>query len=137
MKLEPVSKIKANLGFGVNGDVQRFFTNQCATHMNKYVPFNVGALRNQIDVGLDYITYMSPYAHYQYIGDLYVDPITLKGAFFEENYGFWSRPNTEKILSGKPLNYHTPGTGSYWDKRMWSAEGEQIIKDTENYMKRR
>lgn len=133
--LEPVSKIKANLGLGTNGETQRFFTEECARKMNKYVPYKNGGLQESIFVGDDYIDYRSPYSHYQYIGELYVDSKTGKGAFFNENYGYWSRPDTTKIPSGRPLNYHTPGTGNYWDKRMWSAEGKEIIKDVEKHMK--
>ena len=127
--------VKKRLGFGVNSEVQRLFTNECAREMNEFVPKDIGILRMLIDIGYDYIEYQSPYAHYQYIGEKYVDPITLKGAFYSPDYGFWSRPNTEKIPSGIPLNYHTPGTGNYWDKRMWTAKGEDIIKTIEKEIK--
>lgn len=129
------SEIKARLGFGVNGEVQRFFTNDCAIHMDKFIPFDTGVLRNLKTIGFDYVDYLSPHAHYMYNGELYVDPITGKGAFYNPDYGFWSRPNTEKIPSGIDLNYHTPGTGAFWDKRMWSAEGKDVIKDTQNFMR--
>lgn len=68
MSLNPVSKIKADLGINAGGRVQRFFTETCYKHMDKYVPKDVGNLRNIIDRGADYITYESPYAHAQYVG---------------------------------------------------------------------
>ena len=64
--------VKKRLGFGVNSEVQRLFTNECAREMNEFVPKDIGILRMLIDIGYDYIEYQSPYAHYQYIGEKYV-----------------------------------------------------------------
>lgn len=68
MKLKPVSQIKADLGINAGGRIQRFFTDTCYKHMDKYVPKDTGVLRTNIDKGADYITYESPYAHAQYVG---------------------------------------------------------------------
>lgn len=69
MKLNPISTIKANLGIEPNGRVQRFFTDTCAKHMDKYIPLGeTGNLRGIVDKGADYITYENNYAHAQYIG---------------------------------------------------------------------
>lgn len=68
MKMKPISTIKANLGIEPKGRVQRFFTDTCYKHMDKYVPKDTGNLRDVIDKGVDYITYESPYAHAQYVG---------------------------------------------------------------------
>lgn len=68
MKLNPISQIKADLGINPNGRVQKFFTDTCYKHMDKYVPKDTGMLRDNIDKGTNYITYEVPYAHAQYIG---------------------------------------------------------------------
>ncbi|MBQ7798745.1 MAG: hypothetical protein IJ371_06460 [Clostridia bacterium] len=107
VKLKPTSQIKARLGIEPNGRVQKFFSNTCYKHINKYVPMDEGNLRINADVKADSITYESPYARYQY-------------------YGI--------SKSGKPLNYRTPGTGDYWDKRMVSAEMEQVVQEVQNYI---
>ena len=107
VKLKPTSQIKARLGIEPNGRVQKFFSNTCYKHMNKYVPMDEGNLRINADVKSDSITYESPYARYQY-------------------YGI--------SKSGKHLNYRTPGTGDYWDKRMVSAEIEQVVQEVQNYI---
>ena len=80
--------------------------------MDKYVPMDTGALSETLDVGADYITYEQPYAHYQYKGI---------------------------SQSGKPLNYSTEKhayAGSYWDKRMVSAEMNDVIKEVQEYVNR-
>ena len=107
MKMKPISTIKANLGIEPNGRVQRFLTDTCYRHMDKYVPKDVGNLRTIVDKGINYITYESPYAHAQYIGEVHGSPVR---------------------------NYTTPGTGPYWDKRMWSAEKEQVIREVQEYV---
>lgn len=140
LELKPTSVIKARLGLNAGGKVQKYFTQRCAHHMDKYVPKQSGEqggkLRTKIEVEDDGIIYKSPYAHYQYKGELYVDPKTKKGAMYSEEYGFWSRPNVLKVPSGEKLKYHTPGTGSYWDKRMWSAEKDTVIKEVQRYFDR-
>jgi hypothetical protein len=107
VKLKPTSQIKARLGIEPNGRVQKFLTNTCYKHMDKYVPRDEGNLRTIVDIKADSITYESPYAKYQYYG---------------------------VSKNGKPLNYRTPGTGDYWDKRMVSAEMQNVVEEVQNYV---
>ena len=102
-KMQPTSVIKARLGIEPNGRIQKFFTNECAKAMDKFVPFDNGDLANYNIEG-NVIIYEQPYARYQYLG---------------------------LSKSGKPLNYSTdkhPLATSYWDKKMWTAEGQDIVK---------
>ena len=103
MELRPISQIKASLGIDPTGPVQKFFTDTCAKHMDKYVPKDIGNLRNNVTLTTNSITYESPYAEYQYYGV--------------------REDGTHKVK-----HYTTPGTGPYWDKRMWSAESDRIIR---------
>lgn len=75
--------------------------------MDKYVPYDTGMLRTNVSKTTDTITYESPYAHYQYIGTLYVMG-NGKGAYYDPDYGFWSKPGVAKSPSEKSLIYHTP-----------------------------
>lgn len=109
VQLKPTSQIKAKLGLEPNGRVQKFFTDTCYKAMDDFVPYREGDLRTIVDIQDDSITYESPYAKYQYYG-------------ISKN--------------GKPLNYKTPGTGSYWDKRMWTAKGKDVIKAVQDEINR-
>ena len=109
VKFKPVAQIKAELGLEPNGRVQKFFTNTCYKHMDKYVPMDLGNLRTVVDIQDDSITYESPYARYQYYGE-------------------------REDGSHKVQNYSTPGTGSFWNKRMISAEIDDVIKEVQEYM---
>lgn len=111
MGLKPISEIKADLGIEPNGKVQKYFTERCYQHMDKYVPKDTEALRETVVKGTDYIKYNVSYAHAQYVGIVHGTPI-------------------------KPENYTTPGTGPYWDERVKSAEMNDIIKECQEYMKR-
>ncbi len=115
VELKPTSQITARLGINPDGKVQKFFTDTCANRMDKYVPIDTGMLSTIIDKGQDYITYESIYARYQYKGI---------------------------SKSGKPLDYSNshekhPYAGDYWDKRMVSAEMEDLIKDVQRYVNKR
>lgn len=109
--LKPISEIKSRLGVDSNGRVQKFFTNTCYKYMDKYVPMDRGDLRTIVDIQEDNITYESPYARYQYYGE-------------------------REDGSHKVQNYTTPGTGPYWDKRMVSAEIDDVVKEVQDYINR-
>lgn len=109
VKMQPTSVIKARLGIEPNGRVQKFFTNTCYKHMDKYVPKDEGNLRTIVDIESDSITYESPYARYQYYG---------------------MRDDGTHVVQ----NYTTPGTGPYWDKRMVSAEMQDVVKEVQDYI---
>ena len=109
VKIKPTSQIKARLGLEPNGRVQKFFTNSCYKHMDKYVPKDEGNLRTNVDIQPTSITYESPYARYQYIG---------------------MRDDGSRVVK----NYTTPGTGTYWDKRMVSAEIDDVVKEVQDYV---
>ena len=136
VELKPASEIKARLGIEPNGRVQKFFTSTCAKHMDKYVPMRNGNLRTNVDIQPDSITYESPYAHYQYEGKLYVME-NGKGAYYSPDYGFWSKKGVAKQPSNRDLVYHTSGTGHHWDKRMVSAEMQDVVKEVQDYFNKR
>lgn len=111
VKMQPTSVIKVNLGLEKGGRVEKFATQTCAIHMDKYVPYDEGYLADY-RIEDNKVIYQQPYAQYQY-------------------YGI--------SKSGKPLNYSTdkhPQATSYWDKKMWSAEKDAVIKEIQDYIRR-
>lgn len=104
--MKPTSEIKTRLGIDPNGRVQKFFTNTCYKHMDKYVPFDEGDLSTIVDIQSSWITYEMPYARYQYY------------LVNEEN---------------RNRNFHPLAT-SYWDKHMVSAEMRDIEKEVQDYI---
>lgn len=111
VKIQPTSVIKERLGIEPNGRVQRYFTNTCYEHNDKYVPMDEGNLRKNSYAETDRYVYESPYARYQYYG-------------IRED-------GTHKVK-----RYTTPNTGAYWDKLMVSAEIQDIVKEVQDYIRR-
>lgn len=109
--MKPISTIKADLGIETDGPIQKLFTNTCYRHMDRYVPKDTGILRRTVSLTSKTITYEQPYAHAQYVG-------YTKGPV-------------------KPENYTTPGTGPYWDRRMKSAEMQDIVREVQDEIRRR
>ena len=117
--LEPKPVIKANLGIQNGGPVHAFFTDACAKAMDRFVPFDTGTLAetvvlkngdiNRSNVNVDSITYNQEYASIVYEG----------------------------ISHGKKIQFHTdkhPDATSYWDLHMWTAKGDDIVRQTQKYM---
>ena len=108
-------------------------------HMRLKMPQNSGMMiANTRNPESGLVTVETPYAHYINEGILYVDPITGKGAFYNENYGYWSRPDTKKVPSGRPLNYHGgPNRGAHFVERTVSENYDDILREAQKESDRR
>ena len=90
------------------------------------------AMMTQTVIGSGQIRQNTPYARYQYYGVLFVDPITLKGSFYDARTGrHWSRKGVAKIPdpNGRTLTYNTSKNalaGSHWFDRAMKDHGESI-----------
>lgn len=59
-------KIINKYGINKNGDTRLYASNRCFIRMQKYVPFDTGALSTTVTVKPESVTYEQPYAHRQY-----------------------------------------------------------------------
>lgn len=93
--------------------------------INKYVPKKSGRLRRSARVTPSEIIWSTPYAHYQYMGEVYGPnlPITSRGKII----GWYSIRGMKKTPTGRELGvpgywmgwrfgYTTRGTHHHWDK---------------------
>jgi len=131
--------ISINLDFSNLGKkldiAQDALDSQIWADMQNYMPHDTGSMIQQINI-LNQATrgevyFLAPdhdYAHYMWAGIKYVDPITGKGAFYSEDYGFWSRPGVEKIPSDKPLHYSDPYARAHWDEVAFENHGDQWVE---------
>lgn len=94
-----------------------------------YIPFRTGVLRGsyRYPEGIDgsSVEWDTPYAHYQYQGELYL----------ASNGSSWARKGEEKYPSGRPLTFQQPGTGKLWFEQAkkqnlskWEKEVEKTAK---------
>lgn len=137
LELPSIADIVKELGFNENGEIQKYIDNFILYHSEPYTPgshiHDSGVIGTKIGSGE--VVWDSPDANYLYEGKLMVDPYILKGAFFSKDYGFWSRPNTEKIMDpeGKDLSFHGGGKrGSHWFDRMMDEEYDELVEGIQN-----
>ena len=130
--LELPKDLVKSVGLDEGGKVQIYIDSFVLYHSEPYVPgkhiHDSGVVATKIGSGK--VIWDTPDANYLYEGKLMVDPITLKGAFFAPDYGFWSRPNTQKIMdpTGRDLVYHGGGLrGSHWFDRMIENEMDDLL----------
>ena len=137
VKMKPTSEIKARLGIDPNGRVQKFFTHTCRIHIDKYVPYSDGNLAETVREDTKHIRYLSPYAHYMYEGKVMGPNVPIKRKGTDEIVA-WYSPIKPKYYTGAEIKYNKsmhPLAGPRWDKRMWSAEKEKVLKEVEEFIR--
>ncbi len=115
-----------------------FLAASAARFMAPYVPAENLVLSQNISITANeehgYVTYNSPYAHYQYMGEVYGPNIPIFDG--DTLMGFWSPPH--KKPTGRKLQYNTfihPLATDHWDKAMMTARKRDLVKSYAEYLK--
>ena len=102
-------------------NTQKVLNMQVVADCDEYIPMQQGALRGSVNYpdGIygGEIAWNTPYAHYQYMGELYLTEDGRSFAFRGER----------KYPTGLPLQQHHPGTEDHWFDRAKQAHCEQWI----------
>lgn len=102
VKMNASQKILLKRYLNKNGEAQREFSKECAKHMNNYIPYLDGRLKDMnVEVNKNNVTYTAPYAKKQY---------------------YTNKGNGKQGLNQGGLR------GKMWDKRMWVDKGDSIVK---------
>lgn len=129
MQYPSVTTIKTDLDINNNGSTHKYFTERCWVKMGYFIPGGInGELHKNVNLSINEIAYNSPYAHYMWAGELYIDPNTGSS---------YAKKGVTKEPTGIALNYHTPGTGAFWNIRMWNAKEEEIVKEVQQFIDRK
>ncbi|MBQ8633183.1 MAG: hypothetical protein IJ420_06215 [Lachnospiraceae bacterium] len=129
-EMKPTAILKKERGLNDGGRVQAYIDNACIRLMNPYTPMESGDLCQSVkrgsDIGSGTLVYASPYARYQYYGEVYGPnyPITENGVVV----GFYSPP--KKQPTGREIEYSTakhPSAGKLWFERMKADHKEKIL----------
>ena len=113
---------------------------QVVADSSKFIPFRDGALRqsatypNGIE-GND-IEWNTPYAHYQYMGEVYINPKHNASGFIGKD-GMWHGWRGAKVPSGRPIEYHTEGTGDHWFDKAAEAYLPEWVEGVAKIMRSR
>lgn len=118
----------------INDKTQLFMANEAKRFMDPYVPAQNLALaqnvRTYVEDGKGIVHYQSPYAHYQYKGELYVSSVTGSP---------WASKGEHKVPAGKQLNhskFRHPLATSEWDKAMMKTRKGDLTSAVQNYINR-
>lgn len=110
-----------------------FLANEAKRLMDPYVPAENMMLSQNVEVytekGEGVVHYLSPYAHYQYEGLLYVSSLTGSA---------WSH-GEYKVETKKKLKHSTfrhPLATSHWDKAMMTARKGDLADAYQRYLNR-
>lgn len=115
-------------------EAQKLLNEQVVADCDPLIPFQQGALRNSVNYpqgvyGTE-IEWNTPYAHLQYTGIVYGPNIPIKDS--EGNITGWYSP-PKKHSTGRPITYHTPGTGKEWfetAKQRHAADWLRLVRET-------
>ena len=102
-------------------NAQKALNMQVVADCDEYIPMQQGALRGSVNYpdGIygGEIAWNTPYAHYQYMGELYLTEDGRSFAFRGER----------KYPTGLPLQQHHPGTADHWFDRAKQSHCERWI----------
>ena len=110
-------------------NVGKFVASEWSRYFAKYVPMQSGTLRTNISIEPFKVIYESPYAHYQWEGELYV----------ADNGSSWAKQGEIKHPTGIPLNYskeQNPLATSHWEVPAYDAFKDVVANSISEYIRR-
>lgn len=125
-------EILARLNLESGGLVQKVIDSEIIRQCEPYVPFDAGVLTQSAwantKVGSGLIVYNTPYARYQYYGEVY-------GPNFLVNIGgemqWRSKKGAKKHPTGRQMNYSLevhPQAGSHWFERAMADHKQDVLE---------
>ena len=122
-------------GTGTGGHVQKAVDAAVIRESFPYVPFAEGMLAGSAntatEVGSGEVVYDTPYARYQWYGEVYGPniPVVENGVIV----GYWSPP--EKFPTGRQLEYsrdHNHLAGSHWCERAMADHKKDVLEEAQH-----
>ena len=141
---KPVETIMKSHGLEAGGAVQRFHTLNVLRRITKYMPYRTGATikltQAQSPISGDAVNTYVPFARYLHEGKTMVNAATGKGPAFIPNVGYRFPKGSKLRATDRPLTYtdaKNPDAGPFWGRRLMAAEGDAMLQDLKNYVRRR
>lgn len=141
---KPLEAIMRSHGLDPGGAVQRFHTQNALRRIVKYMPYRTGATikltQAQSPISGDAINTFVPYARYLHEGRVMVNAKTGKGPAYIPHVGYRYPRGATLKATNRPLSYTTtknPNAGPYWGRRLMASEGDAMLHDLKNYVRRR
>lgn len=104
-----------------------------------YVPFRTGSLDQRTRVVDNCIIYPGPYAHYLYMGKVWVDPVTHAAGFMTDD-GWKSRYGVKKVETDRNLVFYKASghaqAQSHWFEASKAENLEKWVRIADREVKR-
>lgn len=114
---------------------QMYVDSEAIRLMVPYTPMDNGPLAESVKIGTvigsGKLQYKSPYARYQYYGEVYGPNIPIFESGISEPVAFFSPRGQKKFPTGRQLKYNTskhPKAGKMWFERMKADHKRDIAK---------
>lgn len=134
LDLSELDDLLRQRGLLPGGRVQRVVDEAVIRYCDPKVPMSTGTLKTSVlmasHIGEGMIVYHTPYAHYQYVGEVYGPsyPIYEGG----ELAGFRSPKNQPKYPTGRRIIYNgAPEHGANWFERAMAEHREDVIREAQ------
>ena len=132
-------RILSERGLGASKAATLYIAEVIRRLCDPYVPLQQGTLKNTAQVvssgGQVYILYNTPYAHYQYMGEVYGPNIPIRDEATGAILGYYSRKDIKKTPTGREINYSgAPMRGKKWVERMMADRGGEVRRELARYV---
>ena len=136
------SALERQLGAAVTPDdkLMLYAHQQFAKYCAPYVPKETGTLVQTVDVKPDRVEWKQPYAHYQYMGEIYGPNIPIRDKATGMIVGYFSQPGVTKKPTGRALTYSkemNPQATDHWDVPAMAAHMDDLLADIGNFITKR
>lgn len=122
--MKPTAEMIKSHGLGEGGEIQKFVDSECKRVMEPYTPMISGMMIDSVEVGTvigsGVIEYTSPYARFQYYGNVMI---------YEPTGSTWAPLGGKKVVTDKKLVHNTsrhPKAGPLWFDRSMADHKEEI-----------
>lgn len=111
-------------------DTKLYLHTRLHVYCSPYVPMDSGTLDQTVEITPEYVHYKSPYAHFQWEGNVFVD----------DRGSPYARRNASKHATDRELHYSLdqhPLATAHWEQAMMAAKGDALCADVTAYLRER
>lgn len=126
LDMKPTAEMLKSHGLGKYGEIQKFVDSECLRVMSPYTPMLSGMMEKSATagtvIGSGAIEYNSPYARFQYYGNVMI---------YEPTGSTWAPLGGKKVVVDRKLVHNTsrhPKAGPYWFDRAIQDHKEEILE---------
>jgi hypothetical protein len=114
----------------ISDDVRLYLAETWAKYFKKYTPMDSGTLGSTYETEPGKVTYTTPYAHFQWYGEVMVD----------DRGSTWAKPRTSKHYAGRNLVYSKEKNAkatSHWEEAAQKDCSSKVAAEVSDYIRRK